>query len=323
MLNIGIDFGLKNNIINGSIEYYMKKATDILGNGPIAAQTGITQFFGNIADMNGHGIDITVNSRNITAKNLQWTTTLLFSHAIDQVTTYKLKQSTIGSYIINAGGTVNPLEGKPVYSIYSYKWAGLDSVGNPQAVLDGKVSQNYAGILGSTNFDNLHYNGPATPAFFGSLRNTITWKQVSFSFNVVYKFGYYFTNSFITRYDQLFGGFGYQDYQNRWQKPGDEKNTNVPSLLYPDNSSRDQVYAYSDINVLKGDHIRLQDIQFSYDLNKRQIGKLPFSAIRFYVYANNIGIIWKANDKGIDPDAISVGSYPNPRTYAAGVKMDF
>jgi hypothetical protein len=73
--------------------------------------------------------------------------------------------------------------------------------------------------------------------------------------------------------------------------------------------------------IEKGDHIRLQDIQLSYQLNKKENRWLPMNQLRIYMYANNLGIIWKANDKGIDPDHIS--GIPNPRTIAAGVRIDF
>jgi hypothetical protein len=43
--------------------------------------------------------------------------------------------------------------------------------------------------------------------------------------------------------------------------------------------------------------------------------------LRIYVYANNLGILWRANNKGIDPDYVS--GIPNPKTIAAGLKIDF
>ena len=56
-------------------------------------------------------------------------------------------------------------------------------------------------------------------------------------------------------------------------------------------------------------------------LNKKETAWLPVNQVRFYIYANNLGIIWRANDKGIDPDFLF--SIPTPRTIAAGLKIDF
>jgi hypothetical protein len=78
---------------------------------------------------------------------------------------------------------------------------------------------------------------------------------------------------------------------------------------------------YSDVLIEKGDHIRLQDIQLSYQLSKNENRWLPMNYLRIYIYTNNLGILWKASHTDIDPDYIS--STPNPRTIAAGLKIDF
>ena len=49
--------------------------------------------------------------------------------------------------------------------------------------------------------------------------------------------------------------------------------------------------------------------------------RLPIQGLQFYVYANNIGILWRANHEQIDPD--NTTGYPAPRTIAAGFKIDF
>ena len=117
------------------------------------------------------------------------------------------------------------------------------------------------------------------------------------------------------------GSSGNSDYELRWLNPGDEKYTSVPSMVYNASANRSIFYEYSDVLIEKGDHIRLQDIQLSYQLNKKEIKWLPMNQLRVYVYANNLGILWRANNNGIDPDFIS--GTPNPRTFAAGLKIDF
>ncbi len=186
----------------------------------------------------------------------------------------------------------------------------------------------YDTLLNSGDLSNLIYMGPANPTVFGSLRNSFSWKQFGFSFNILYKFGYYFRRSSID-YKDLFNGAskGHPDFDKRWQQPGDEKRTNVPSLIllpYPSGTGT-LFYSNSEILVEKGDHIRLQDIQLSYDLPKRRFAKLPVQAIRFYLYANNIGILWRANHEGIDPDYSMPTTIPNSQTrsLAIGLKMGF
>ena len=111
------------------------------------------------------------------------------------------------------------------------------------------------------------------------------------------------------------------DYARRWQKPGDEQHTNVPSFTYPTDSSRDQFYNQSSVNVEKGDNIRLQDARLAYDLGARQLKGLALKHLQLYVYAANLGLVWKATKTSLDPDY----PYSNrpPRTVAIGLNANF
>src|SRR6185437_7066174 len=143
--------------------------------------------------------------------------------------------------------------------------------------------------------------------YFGGMNNRFSYKGFSLSVQINYKLGYYFRNPTINYTNITSTGTAFlsvnQDFNNRWMKPGDEKITNVPSLIYPFSRVRDQFYEYSSINVENGDHVRLQDISLSYDFNKSLYHSLPFNHLELFVYGNNIGILWRANHKGIDPDA--------------------
>jgi TonB-linked SusC/RagA family outer membrane protein len=324
IINAGIDFGTRNNRIEGSLEYYIKNGEDLIGPSPLDPTTGNTQFTGNTASMNTYGLDLTLRMKGDLG-TIHWNSTFLFSHSHDRVTRYALLQNTIANdftpYLFN------PLEGRPLYSIYALKWKGLDPMnGDPQGLLDGKISKDYFSMINSSNLADLVYMGPANPSFYGSLRNSFSWKQFEFSFNIVYKFDYYFRRGSID-YNDLFIGAspGHPDFDKRWQRPGDEQRTYVPSMVFPANFFRDQFYSYSEVLVERGDHIRLQDIQVSYDLQRGALSKLPIRSIRFYLYANNIGILWRANHQGIDPDYSGITNVPNAqtRTLALGCKMDF
>jgi TonB-linked SusC/RagA family outer membrane protein len=317
--NFGVDFSIKY-FLKGSIDYYIKRGRDLIGTRLIDPTTGVSLFKGNSADMTGKGIDLVLSSTNLRGK-LLWTSTFLFNYTKDKVTNYLLKPATIADAINYS----SPVIGNPLYSIYAFKWGGLDSEGDPRVYLDGKLSKDYSEIYNSTDLSNLKYVGTTTPTKFGSLRNDFSWKQISLSFNITYKFGYYFRQPSVN-YTNLFNGSSYAfnaDFDKRWQKQGDEKITNVPAMIFPTNYLRDAVYQNSDILIEKGDHIRLQDISLGYDLNKSQIPGLPFNNIKFYAYISNIGILWKANHNGIDPDYVpNYGMiYPNPKTFAIGLKL--
>jgi hypothetical protein len=321
MVNIGVDFALKNSIIEGSLEFYARKGIDLIGNSPMDPTTGVTQFRGNTADMKGKGVDIVLRSKNID-KRFKWFSTFLLSYNTDKVTSYKLKQSSPIWYYCDPQ-YLSPIEGKPLYSIFSFKWMGLDpQTGDPQGYYNKQISTNYGDITNSAELSDLVYRGPANPTYFGSLRNNFSYKQLELSFTITYKMGYYFRRASINYFDLFNNGApGNSDYELRWQNPGDENHTSVPSRIYNASATRSTFYKYADVLIEKGDHIRLQDIQLSYQMNKNENKWLPMNQMRIYIYANNLGIIWKANNKGIDPDFISVS--PNPRMVSAGLKIDF
>lgn len=320
--NIGFDFSLKKTI-NGTIEYYIKKGTDLIGTSNIDPTVGVTQFKGNSANMKGYGLDLTLNSRNVNGK-FNWNTSFLFSFTKDKVTKYLLKSASISEAV---SASLNPVEGNPLYSLYSFKWAGLDSKGNPEIFINGEKRNDYSNIYYSNNLSNLHYSGSATPIAFGSVRNEFSYSGLTISANITYKLGYKFRRAALNSSDLFTGNYFFpnSDYMNRWQKSGDEAYTNIPGLSYPADGLGDQIYKYSDILVEKGDHIRLQDISLNYEFSKKQFNKMPFLSLSIYGYINNIGILWKANDAGIDPDYVPNGLlvYPNPRTYSIGFKAKF
>ncbi|MBW7892902.1 MAG: SusC/RagA family TonB-linked outer membrane protein, partial [Chitinophagaceae bacterium] len=323
MINVGIDFALRNKVLSGSIEYYHKEADDLIGNIPTAPSSGMTSFKGNVANMKGNGVDIDVTSRNLQGK-INWTTNWLLSFVTDKITDYKIQFSSFNLVQSGEGYSVNifPVVDRPVYSVYSYQWGGLDPVtGDPQGFVDGRLSKDYSAIRNTTKPEELFFHGSARPRAFGALRNTFAYRNFQLSVNLTYKLNYYFRKPSIS----YTGFFNYwlanSDYSLRWQKPGDENFTNVPSVVYPTNSSRDDFYNYSSVLVEKADHIRLQDIQLSYTISNTNRMKLPFDTFQVFAYANNLGIIWKANNAGIDPDYVS--GYINPKTFSAGIKATF
>jgi len=324
ILNIGIDFGSRSNRISGSVEYYHKKGVDLIGYGPVDPTTGFASFKGNVAASAGRGWDVLLNSRNLQGK-FHWETAFMLSNTSDKITDYKLPPSSTSRVLQDPSINSNvfnytPIVGKPLFAIFAYKWAGLDpQTGDPMGLLGGKPSKDY-GTLVSVPVDSLVYKGSITPTIFGSLRNTFGFGPVSLSVNISYRFGYYFRRSSINYSSLATNQTGNIDYAYRWQHPGDEKTTNVPSLIYPNNTQRDQFYNFSEILVEKGDNIRLQDANLSYDFGSTQLKRLRLQHLSVFVYANNIGLLWTANKYHIDPD------YPTlklPRTIAFGLHSNF
>lgn len=302
-INIGIDFAIKNDILAGTIEYYHKRSKDLFGQAPIDPTIGLVDnsgnnyFFGNVAGMKGNGVDIQLDAK-AGRRNFVWNAHLVFSHVISKVTEYLMPVSSSGSdYLSIDAFSINPVVGRPVFSMYSYKWEGLDhETGDPIGFYSGGKSKDYRNIFLNTPLDSMVYSGSAVPTSFGALMNTFSYKNLSISFNISYKFGYYFRRPSVS-YTSIYNGQSYnRDYALRWQQPGDEITTTVPSLMYPANSARDAFYLNSEILVEKGDNIRLEDIRLNYQLNQNQVRYSPFKQARIFIYVSNIGTLWKTSE---------------------------
>lgn len=92
----------------------------------------------------------------------------------------------------------------------------------------------------------------------------------------------------------------------RWRVAGDEETTDVPRI--GTNANSFTRYRGADIHVLKGDHIRLREVSLTYDIPSRWLNKLMINSGSIGFTATNLGLIWKKNNAGIDPDFI-----PNSR----------
>lgn len=324
-LNVGADFATKGNIISGSIDYYRKRGTDLYGPSlyDYTAWGLLNVITKNVAAMKTNGLELMLETKNITA-GFKWNTTLLFNYNLGKTTAYYEPPGYSGG-IVGSGNRITPLRGKPLYSIASYRWAGLDSAGNPQGYLDGEVSKDYISIINDLNTkgsqsSSIIYNGSSLPVYSGSLINTFSWKGFMLSLNIAYRFGYYFRKPSVS-YGSLFtAGIGYGDFAQRWQQPGDEHITDVPSMIYPNNDYRDQFYLYSEVNVARADNIRLQYINLSYDIhNKSTKGFIKNAQV--YCNAANPGILWRANRYHIDPDYPD--AMPPARAYTLGIRANF
>lgn len=326
LLNFGVDFSTKRARLSGTIEYYRKNGIDLVEKVTLAPQTGFPSVNKNSASTLTKGWDISVTGRIMTG-SLKWNSTLLFNTLNDKLTAYSLKP-TFNSVITRDPAILLLVVGRPLRGVLSYKWAGLDSkTGDPQGWLNGQISKDYNGIIRNSNPDSLIYHGSATPTVFGSLRNDLSFKNFSLSFNITYKLGYYFRRpSANLNYLGNLSIYMNRDFSNRWQQPGDELKTDVPSLVYPTNNQRNDFYQYSEILVERADHVRLQDVKIGYTFENSNFFKAAFKRVHIYSYLNNLGIIWRANKFKIDPDVYLTQTshfLPNPFTFAIGVQANF
>ncbi|MDQ7949322.1 MAG: SusC/RagA family TonB-linked outer membrane protein, partial [Pedobacter sp.] len=180
-LNLGLDFTSTIGGLSGSVEYYRKKATDLFGQELLDYTTGIgATIVKNTASMQAWGMDIELKA-SLNFGKVKWSPNAFINYYKDKVTDYYLS-STQASAFVNGDLTVSAVVGKPVYSMLSYKWAGLDAVGDPQGYFNGAVSKNYASLLGSaTKVTDLVYSGPLYAPISGGFGNTFQYQKIALS----------------------------------------------------------------------------------------------------------------------------------------------
>lgn len=322
-INTALDFSFWKGRLSGSIEGFQKNSKDIVSSVPSDPTIGVNSIVVNSASLKGKGMELNLSSQNLRGI-FSWNTNLGYTYIKTIVTELYgggLSAQDFISYGINASID------RVAYGLSSYRWAGLDPEnGDPRGYLNEEISKNYT-VIGNDDIDNQIFHGSSLPLHFGCLSNSISYRNITLSANINFNFDYYFRKPSI-EYWQLFNSStGHMDFQKRWQKPGDESHTNVPSMTYPmTTQDRDNFYTYSEINVLRGDHIRLRDLRIQYQLDIQTIKSLPIKSIQLFLYANNLNImLWRANKSDLDPDFLGQASYtysPMPKSWTFGLNIN-
>jgi TonB-dependent starch-binding outer membrane protein SusC len=321
VINWGLDFVVYKNRITASVDVFDKRSSDILWVNPPAPSTGVTSYQSNAANLKGKGFEVSLTSVNINRK-LRWQTTVNLSHAKTTVTKVFFNQPSTSYY---TGYSLNPASGKIAYGLASYRWAGLDpATGDPRGYLNKEASTNYQTLL-ADSLDNQIFNGSAIPLYFGNIANTFSYKNFSLFANITYRLKFYYRKPTISYSDLVNSWSGNPDYALRWQNPGDEKNTTVPSFVYPIKEDRDMFYALSEVNVLRGDNVRLEDLRLLYSWQLKSF-KSPVKSVQFSLTANRLNIIiWKKDKSDYDPDITGGAGYVTPisKAWTLGVNVNF
>jgi len=324
--NLGLDVRLWKGRISGSVDFYIKKAQDLIGADILPPSTGIyvgssaeNSNLVNYADLRTKGLDVQIRSQNLKGE-LQWNSVLLLNHVKNEVTHYKANENLETYNYLRAPSV--PVVGQSRDVVYALPRYTLDPEnGSVLMYVNNERERNASTYYNSISFDKLINTGVSIPPLYGSLRNDIDWRNISLSVLITWKSNYVFrrsTHSPGLEYSAIY----HMDYLDRWQKPGDEKHTYIPATSEISNENfRADMDKFENF-VSKGDHIRLKDINLSYTLPGNMLAGLSIEKLQMYVYARNLGILWKSNKQGIDPDYIE-SQYIAPKTFAFGVKCDF
>lgn len=330
--NIGIDYAILDNRISGSMNYYTRKAFDLIGVVQTSGIGGQGLKFGNFADMKADGFEFSISTVNYKSEKLTWSTNFNFGYTQDQITRLDFGPRIVDA--INQNGAA--VLGGPRRGLFSLRFAGLDGRGLPTfEKRDGEIIN--AADLDFQDRDSfndiLQYEGSTEPRGAGGLTNTVKYKNLSFSFLLSYKLDYKvrLKEGINYRYNDFIALNG--DIANRWVVPGDEDITNIPVILDQNtiatSNSLDVAYsAYnnSTIRVANGDYVRLKNVRLSYSLPRRILDKYGISNASFGVEGQNLFLVY--SDKalnGQDPEFFGSGgvSLPQPQIVTFTLNVGF
>ena len=317
-LNVGIDFGLMNNDrIKGAIDFYSKHTDNLIGQMDINPFSGFSTVVGNFGNMHNTGIEVSASSLNIEAGRFRWISRLALAYNKNKIT--RLNQpAPIATGEQKASAVY--LAGYPAFAAFAYDFAGLDDMGDPEIRLkNGEITKQ----RNVTTPDDILYMGTFQPVWNGGLSNTFMLGDFELSANIIYNLGnvmrrdvngFYAGNGLVPMLannalqsgDLRFrSGNVAAEFADRWQKPGDEALTNVPSWV-PENSINEsrrdtRYYTQGDINILSASFIKLRDITLAWELPKPLVSRIKVKGVRLRLQVSNL-MLWKANDYGIDPE---------------------
>lgn len=320
--NMGVDFTFFRNI-SGSIDYYNKRSTDVLGNTDIDPFKGVTSALVNQASINNKGLELTLNADWLRKKNFNWNTGLALSYNASKVLdTYvpQLKDGSVYSgfsQTILASSAQGYMKGEPVGNIYAYRYAGIDNNGSAM-YYDSKGNKTVLTSSNDEGFGSLTSKGTSIPTTSIGLSNRIDIGNF-YAFCMINYYG-----GFVVRVPMPNAAAprpieGAGDY---WRQPGDEAKVSMPSVF---NMSvyGSSYLANSDRYVVNGAYLSLGDITVSYNLKKLvALQKLGFSNFEVKLQASNVYTVGFNRENY----SIATGSYLKryiTPTYTIGIFTNF
>ncbi|MEB8345736.1 TonB-dependent receptor [Flavobacteriaceae bacterium KMM 6898] len=325
-LDVGIEFGLFNNRVNGVVDYFKKNSKDLLLNQPISQTVGDedNSILANIGEIENSGIEVSLNADVVRSMNFTWSiggnATFLDNKVVSLVD---------GEDIIN-GNTILSV-GEEINSFYMVRYAGVNPANGAPLYLDtdGNVTGEF-----SDSFQTLLEGKSPVADFEGGFYTSFKYKGFGLRADFIYKSGNYIINN------QRSAGIaiGNIDSNQRveafdyWKQPGDVDV--LPSPLFQ--STADQT---STRFLEKGDYVRLRTMTLDYNLPNEFLKDFGINSLRIFASGQNLLTFTKYNgdpeiglgsaetaepgDAGFVPGEFSLFSYPQTKSYTFGIEVGF
>ena len=296
--NIGVDFHMFRDRIQGSVDAYKTKTTDLLYDVSIPTITGFSIITSNVGSLQNKGIELSLTSHNIVTKDFDWSTTFNISSNKNEVLSLTGMDSNKDGKeddLITSGLFI----GESLGAVYGYQVDGIYQVGDQ--IPTGYYVGNYKihDVSGDGNITTADRTiiGNRDPAYRFSIMNKLSYKNFTFSFfiNSIQggKNGYLGENTYTLIQDNTARGNNhiYEFVKNVWSPSN-------PDGIYSASTSSGAITPY---RYEKRNFVRLQDVTISYDLPKKLISNVGLGAVNIYFTGKNLLTFTKWH--GWDPEA--------------------
>lgn len=315
--NVGLDFGIFGGRINGSVDAYVRKTTDLLNeiNTPMGSNFS-NKIISNVGDMKNMGLEFNVNFIPIEKNDMRWTINVNGTLQKTEITKLTNTPSEdyygvqVGSGMSSIGGYTSLYRvGYTPYTYYLYQQAYDE---NGKALQNVFVDRNGDGVI--TEDDRYVTGKSISPKFFFGISSSFTYKKWDFGFNVHGSLGGYALNKVAKN-----NASSYSDDHTK----GYISNLSTYVLKTNWTETMSEYQQVSDMFLENASFFRLDDINvgYTFDQFKNWKGK-----IRVGASVQNVFTI--TDYSGLDPeltvaDGVDNNLIPRPRLYTVRLNINF
>ncbi|EJX10253.1 TonB-dependent receptor plug [gut metagenome] len=329
---VGVDFTVFNKI-NGSIDYYNRKTTDILMEVPVPNEFGLGAYTDNVGAMRNSGLEIQLGYND---RWNDWTFGASANFAYNKNEILNLGEGvnrmTDGSYMREVGS--------PIHSWFAYRTDGFFQSDEEAAQWQAKYSskdgypfgQDFRG--GDLRYVDTNGDGAITSADRELYKTSDPKYTFGFNINVGYKnfdLSMNFSgaagvaNAFTKEaFGEFSGSAGHPStaWLDHWTP--ENKNASMPRIAESRTSPSEASNVFSDFWIIDTSYLRMKTLQFGYTFPKNWLEKWGIQNLRLYYSAENL-LTFDDMPINVDPETVSdrLSSYPLNTTHAFGVNITF
>lgn len=300
--NVGIDYVLFKGKLNGKIDWYNKKGTDITGTIALAAATGTTSQKFNNAGITNRGIEVELGTQlKLPGIPVTYSTSLNYAYNKNVVNNLYYPSLTAAQMLDIPNAVV---QGRPINPVYSFTYAGtIDGVPQVAGPNGQPGTFNSDALTRGLGAQFLNYEGSAIPPHTAGWYSTFGYRNLSLSVLFIGKFGGVYRND---TYNYNFAYVGSRKtIANRYISDVYAGRTDIPPFPKANETNLylwDRYVPYLSGLVESSSYIECKEVMLNYTLPPSVMGKTRLRNVKLFAQLRDLGLVWTANEKGYNPD---------------------